>query len=129
MSSPRKYPIDLDLWRKQKEAPESEWWKWDWWKTWDPVFGQYFRGEKSLDELECPVCGKKALYAYFLTVSIARFSSKLEGKRVYVADRYFGCHACQTQVRDRGEVPHWMKDEDIIWANDGLRKLAERNWP
>ena len=56
MSKSSMHPIDRDLWRRQKEAPQAEWWKWDWWQTWDPVFKLFYSGEKQLADLECPVC-------------------------------------------------------------------------
>jgi hypothetical protein len=118
-------PIDFNLWRRAKTAPESEWWKWDW-DTWSPIISQILGDEETIQKLECPVCGKKKLYAYFLAVDIAAQASNKEGRPVYIADRWFGCYACQTQVRDRGELPQWVKDKDIRWASEDLKKSAER---
>lgn len=119
-------PSDLSLWQKSKSAPQSERWKWDW-NTWRPILQKLFAGEEKLSDLECPVCGKKELYAYFLAVSAANTDSdETGGEQVYIADRWFGCHACQTQVRDRGEIPSWVRKEDVKWASDKLRKRAEQ---
>lgn len=120
-------PIDLGLWRKRKEAPKSEWWKWDWERTWAPLFGRFYRGEAGIKDLECPVCGQKELYAYFEVFQIARHTSKDEGRPVYVANRYFGCHACETQTRSFGEVPRWAKNEDIHWVSEDAKQDAERD--
>ncbi len=118
--------FNLGLWRKKKEAPKSEMWKWDWGK-WAPLFAKFYRREAGIKDLECPVCGQKDLYAYFEVFYIARGASIEEERPVYVANRYFGCYSCKTQVRDYGEVPRWVKDEDIHWVSENARTDAEQD--
>lgn len=123
MSELTSHPIDLNLWRKGNAAPKSERWKWDW-DTWDSIFEKFYVGGKDIREFECPVCGQKELYAYFEVFHIAKRASTKEKRPVYVANRYFGCHACKTQVRDFGEVPRWVKGEDINWVSQEAREDA-----
>lgn len=125
MKDSNKHPIDLELWRKVKTASESEKWKWSW-NTWSPAIALIFEGRVSVESIKCPVCAENQLYAYFLTVDIAAKSTEEEHRPVYVADRWFGCRNCQTQVRDRGELPRWVRKEDIVWASERLRELSER---
>lgn len=124
MSNSTKSSIDLDLWRKRNDAPEHERWKWAR-DTWDPVIDKVYTGEKDVKDLECPVCSQKEIYTFFEVFQIARGASAKEGRPVYVANRYFGCRFCKTQVRDFGEVPRWVKDEDINWVSKKAREDAE----
>ncbi len=125
MTEAKKHPIDIDLWRKAKSAPLDERWKWSW-KTWGPTLSKLFTENAKIEDLVCPVCGRKEVYAYFLAVSIAAEKSKAKGRRVYIAERWFGCHACMTQVRDQGEVPRWVEEKDITWATEKKKQWAER---
>lgn len=130
-----KHPIDLDLWRMVKHAPDSEKWKWDW-GTWDPIIrpilankpamGAISAGKIDFKELLCPVCGTQHVYAYFLAVDIATHSSQESLRPVFIGDRWFGCDNCNTQVRDRGELPAWMNMEDIVWALEEFKTRAQR---
>ncbi len=119
------HPIDIGLWRKVKSAPQAEKWKWSW-KTWGTTLSRLFTDNVKIEDLECPVCGEKKLYAYFLAVSFNIPRSKEEGHRVYIAERWFGCRTCDTQIRDQGEIPRWMKEEDIRWATDKKKRWAEQ---
>lgn len=116
------YSIDLDLWRRALDAPKDEIWKWGW-DIWSPVIDKIFAGEPDIRDLTCPVCGKKSLYAYFLAVK----ATPRDGESLrFTATRWFGCHACQTQVRDRGDTPPWLSEEDVVWAIEGLKERAEQ---
>ncbi len=123
MSNNTKSSVDLNLWRKRDNAPEHERWKW-YRDTWDPVINKVYTGEKNIKDLGCPVCGQKELYAYFEVFHIAKRASTEEKQPVYVANRYFGCHSCKTQIRDFGEVPRWVKGEDINWVSKEAREDA-----
>ncbi len=116
MSNSTNRPIDLSLWAKVMDAPKDEKWKWGW-DIWAPVVDRIFRGE-SLGDLECPVCGNKTLYACFVATDLDIPDSLAEHRRVYVAERWFGCDHCQTQMRDWGQIPRWVKDEDVKWGTE-----------
>ena len=124
-----KTDIDLYLFRRARTAPKEEKWKWDW-DRWDPVIPKiYFEGQ-NIREFKCPVCDAQKVYAYFIAVGISEPQTIERGRTVYYGDRWFGCHNCDVQVRDRGEFPDWVRDDDVQWANEGfkeraLRKLAE----
>ncbi len=126
MSSASRYPVDISLWARAKTAPKTELWRWGW-DLWNPIIDKIYSGEESVRDLGCPVCGQKELYAYFLAVAFSIPCSKAEGRRVYMADRWFGCHNCLTQVRDRGQIPRWVKDDDVVWGSERLRRLAEED--
>jgi len=117
--------IDLWLWHKAGEVPEHEKWKWQW-ELWDPVMDQVFNGQSAIEEIACPVCGRKDLYTYFMAFHILR--STTGGRRVYVGDRWWGCYGCRIQKRDYGLLPSWLKDEDIVWASEKAREKAEQDW-
>jgi hypothetical protein len=134
MNSNERFPIDLDLWRKVKVAVKGEKWKWDW-DTWSPVILRLIdgtdliiesikSGKVEVNKPVCPVCGAKQVYAFFLAVNIDKVSTLERRKPVYVADRYFGCHNCHTQVRDRGLVPYWFNEEELVWAIPRMKERA-----
>jgi len=95
------HPIDLWLWQKAKNAPKSELWKWSW-DIWDTVFYLVFYGEATAQDMRCPVCGARRLYVYFLAFRLS-LSESTESRRVYVGDRWIGCHACDIQVSVRAQ--------------------------
>jgi len=128
------YSVDLDLWRVAKTASTEDNWKWDW-NTWEPTIDAIYWGTAKLrienvgrfdfEDLICPVCKANEVYAYFLTVDIVLNNATQTDKRTYVADRWFGCHNCQTQMRDRGQLPNWISEEAVVWASPGLKGRAE----
>jgi hypothetical protein len=115
-----KYPIDIDLWKRRRTAPRSEQWKWSG-ELWDSIVHEILHGEHgTASELACPVCGKQKIYAFFVTVEVAK-RPKEQGEWVFIGDRWFGCHACQTQFRDRGELPDWVRLEDVVWETEATK--------
>jgi hypothetical protein len=136
MTESKELPIDLDLWMRSRSAPADEKWKW-FWGTWDPVITLIWEGDQrarstatgrfDFEDLICPVCGEKQLYAFFLAVYVAIQSTKKRNQTVYIGDRWFGCDNCQTQVRDRGELPYWIKNGDLVWAKEEFKRRAERS--
>ncbi len=124
MSKADKYPIDVELWKNERNAPSSEKWKWGW-SIWDPIIDKVYNGVPNISDLECPVCGHKDLYFYFLVFHISIEGSLREGRTVYLADRFYGCHHCQTQVRDYGLVPGWVAERDISWVSPKAKEEEE----
>jgi len=122
------YPIDIHLWRRAKTAPQSEGWKWDWERWEETVIRPTFNGEIAVDDVVCPICGKKKLYIFFLAFHLARQASSTRKRPVYVGDRWWGCEACQTQIRDYGEVPSWIKDEDVMWVTEEAQAKAKKDF-
>jgi len=117
--------IDLWLWHKEREVPENEKWKWQS-ELWDPIITHVFDGERAIEDTACPVCGRKDLYTYFMAFRILR--TPTSARRVYVGDRWWGCYGCQIQKRDYGQLPSWLKDEDIVWPSEKAKEIAEQDW-
>lgn len=124
-----KYPVDINLWLRRRDALAQDHWKWSC-ETWDPTIYAIFHGDSETEKsLECPVCGSRSVYSFFLAIRLSPETRKV-GRAVLIGDRFFGCNACESQFMDYGLVPRWMKLEDVYWfvekaRIDVLSKLRE----
>ena len=124
MFNPTQHPIDIELWRRRGSASREEWWKWNW-ELWQPVLDMFFSGEKRIEDIECPVCHQRTLYVSYQVANM-RYSEE-EGRVIYSrAEVWMGCHGCETQLRFWGELPRWVRDEDVVWATERHKQTAEK---
>jgi hypothetical protein len=116
--------LDTTLYRNKLKAPVKEMWKWrD--STWAGVVNA-IQQRDSAAELECPVCGERQVYARFVVVGIHLDRSQIEDRPVYIAERWYGCHACQVQLRDWGDIPAWIAAQDVPWESDAVKEKARQ---
>ena len=123
MSKEPDYPYDLYIYRKYRDVPVEDRWKWNW-ENWDPLIDQIFHGEVKPDELSCPICDQKTIYSCFL-IGRLRFLPERNNEKVYVGNIFIGCLNCNIQKRYQGEAPPWAKESDIVWVSEKARKTAE----
>ena len=127
MADKEEYPLDLYIFRKWKDASESDRWKWSW-SIWDPIMESVFHERAKIEDLECPVCGKQDLYTCLLAYRLLVKSPEMTNI-VYIGDRFVGCHSCVVQKRDYGEFPEWTKEKDVIWVSERAKNDAMEQFP
>lgn len=122
MAEEKRYPVDIGLWRRRRQASKEDRWKWSF-DLWDPIIEKIIYAENGeiIQELNCPVCGSSDLYAYFIVRDL-NVTSRDEGRLIFSSERWFGCHSCQTQVRDLGILPSWVDFGDIVWGTETVRE-------
>lgn len=114
-------PIDLNLYRQRVNVHKNEKWKWSW-ELWDPIINRLFADSLAVTNIRCPVCAKKALYAFYLASHLKKSLDPV----IFIGERRFGCSLCQIQLRDYGETPVWLEESQVYWASRIGKKRAEQ---
>ena len=114
-------PIDLDLYHQRLNVDKNEKWKWSW-ELWDPIINKLFADRMAVNNISCPVCGKKTLYSFYLASHLKKKLNPV----IFIGERRFGCSSCRIQLRDYGETPIWLEESEVYWASRKGKERAEQ---